>query len=112
MKGRPALAAITKPPEQRLEIKRTDYIVDETRQMLLREPVIQVRSKQKQLVGIVVAKVVPHNAGRLIYSSFFTDYISKYRPTDKRSVCHLRDRLLGDANLNKISVIFRFLRIP
>lgn len=45
------------------------------------------------LVGIVVAKVVPHNAGRLIYSSDFTDYISKYRPTDKGSVSHSRDRL-------------------
>ena len=39
MKGCPALAAITKPLEQRLEIKGTDHIGDETRQMLLREPV-------------------------------------------------------------------------
>jgi len=94
MKGRPALATITKPPEQRIEIKGTDHIGDETSQMLLREPVIQIRSKQKQLVGIVVAIVAPNNAGRLVYLSDFTDYISKYWPTDKGSVCHSRDRLL------------------
>jgi len=83
MKGRPALAVIPKPPEQRFEIKRTDHTGDEAHQMLLREPVIQVGSKQKPPVRIVVAEVVPHDAGHLVYSNEFIDYITKYRLTSK-----------------------------
>lgn len=88
MKGRTALAAITKSPEYRFEIKRTGHIGDEACQMLLQEPVIQVGSKQKHLIGIGVTEVVPHDAGRLVYLSEFIGDLSKYWPTDKRSVGH------------------------